>query len=252
MVSRRPVMAVRTRLEAARNEDGVTLVELITVVSLLAVILGFVTGSLISLQNASVGESYRLQNLDEARILMDLTTKDLRTAARLNSTASPFDVSGVPAPGFGNSAPYAGSKEVWFYANLTLTTGTPTPCPDVVHLYVDTAVNPPVLKEQVLAATAGGAPPNCAYTGSYTTRLVGKYIANPSSTPVFTYYYDNAGTPTAFATTDTPLNAANRLLVNAVGVTLAIRQSTNYSVPYTTLTNRVRLPNVDYNPIPET
>ena len=66
-----------------RTEDGVTLVELVvTVVSLLAVILGFVTRSLISIQNASVGESYRLQNLDEARILMDLTTARISARRR--------------------------------------------------------------------------------------------------------------------------------------------------------------------------
>ena len=47
---------------------------------------------------------------------------------------------------------------MWFYANLTLTTGNPTPCPDVVHLYVDTVANPPVLKEQILAANAGRHP----------------------------------------------------------------------------------------------
>ena len=81
---------------------------------------------------------------------------------------------------------------------------------------------------------------------------------------MFTYYYDDAtGNPACFAngaspanpvcvsgTSVMPLSAANRLQVNAVGVTLSVRQSTNYNVPYTTLINRVRLPNVDYNPLP--
>jgi type II secretory pathway pseudopilin PulG len=241
----------RSRAGTFAAEDGVSLVELVVVISLLSLILTFVTQGFVSMQNASVGESLRLQNLEEARVLMDSVAKDLRTGTRLSSTTSPFDVSGVPAAGFGNPAPYAGKTEVWFYANLTLATGTPTPCPDVVHLYVDTAANPPVLKEQTLPANAGGAPPSCTYTGAYATRLVGKYIANPASSPVFTYYYDDAtGTPTAFLPTALPLSAANRLLVNAVGITLSIRQSTNYTVPYTTLVNRVRLPNVDYNPLP--
>ena len=48
-----------------------------------------------------------------------------------------------------------------------------------------------------------------------------------------------------------PLSAANRLQVNAVGITLSVRQSTNFSVPYTTLINRVRLPNVGLQPAPE-
>ena len=240
------------RLRRASSEEGVTLVELIVTVSILSVVLGFVTQGFVSLQNAAAGASLRLQNLDEARILMGDVSKDVRTAARLSSTTSPFDVTTAPSGyGFGNAPPYASGTEVWFYSNLTLSATNPSPCPDIVHLFVDTVANPPVLKEQIVAADAGGTPPSCTYTGSYSTRLVGKYVANPSSLPVFTYYYDDAtGNPVAFTTGQTPLSAANRLLVNAIGITLAIRASTNYTVPYTTLINRVRLPNVDYNPLP--
>jgi prepilin-type N-terminal cleavage/methylation domain-containing protein len=240
------------RLRSLREEDGVTLVEMVVVVSLLAIILTFVTKGLVSMQNASVGASLRLQNLDEARTIMNTVSRDLRTAARLTSTTSPFDVvsGSVPAAGFGNAPPYAGLNEVWFYANLTLS-ATPTPCPDVVHLFVDTSASPPTMKEQDLPADAGGTPPTCTYTGTYSTRFVGKYLVNSSSLPVFTYYYDNAGTPAAFATTSVPLSATDRLSVNAVGISVSIRQSTNYSVPAATLVNRVFLPNVDYNPIPD-
>jgi prepilin-type N-terminal cleavage/methylation domain-containing protein len=244
---------LRRRLPALRREHGVTLVELVVVLSILGLILGFVTRGFISMQSASISESYRLQNLDEARTLMDVVARDLRTATRMSASTSPFDVvaGSVPTPGFGNNPPYAGASEVWFYANLTLTTASPNPCPDVVHLYVDTAVSPPVLKEQTISADAGGTPPSCTYTGSYTTRLVGKYVANPSNEPVFIYFYDDSsGNPTAFASTSVPLVASDRLLVNQVGVTLAIRLANNYQVPYTTLVNRVRLPNVDYNPLP--
>ena len=256
----RAVSALVSRLRRASSEEGITLVELIVTVSIMTVVLGFVTQGFVTLQNAATGASLRLQNLDEARILMGDVSKDVRTAARLSSTASPFDVTSVPSGyGFGNAPPYASNTEVWFYSNLTLSATNPSPCPDIVHLFVDTVANPPVLKEQTVAADAGGTPPSCTYTGSYSTRLVGKYVANPSSLPVFTYYYDDAtGTPVSRTApsrrpcaTSTPLShAANRLLVNAVGITLAIRASTNYTVPYTTLINRVRLPNVDYNPLP--
>jgi prepilin-type N-terminal cleavage/methylation domain-containing protein len=245
------MMWLRRRLPVFSDERGVTLVELVVVVSLLSIILTFVTRGLISMQNASVGESLRLQNLDEGRTIMNTISRDLRTATRLTSTTSPFDVTAgsVPAAGFGNTPPYAGLNEVWFYANLTLS-ATPTPCPDVVHLYVDTSATPPTMKEQDLPADAGGTPPSCTYTGSYSTRFVGKYLANSNALPVFSYYYDNSGTPTAFATSSVPLAATDRLSVNAVGITLSIRQSTNYTVPATTLVNRVFLPNVNYNPIP--
>ena len=244
--------ALVDRLRRASSQEGITLVELIVTVSIMTVVLGFVTQGFVSLQNAAAGANLRLQNLDEARVLMGAVSKDVRTGARLSSTSSPFDVTSVPSGyGFGNAPPYASGTEVWFYSNLTLSATNPSPCPDIVHLYVDTVANPPVLKEQIVAADAGGTPPSCTYTGSYSTRLVGKYVANPASLPVFTYYYDDAsGNPLAFTTGQTPLSATNRLLVNAIGITLAIRATTNYNVPYTTLINRVRLPNVDYNPLP--
>jgi type II secretory pathway pseudopilin PulG len=258
MVSPTRNSVARVLRDRLHDERGLTLTEVVVVVSLLTVVLGSVTAGFISVQNAAAGASLRLQNLEEARILMDAVSRDIRTAARMTATTAPFDVGAsspsgiaVPAPGFGNAAPYTSATEVWFFANLTLSGASPNPCPDVVHLYVDTAASPPVLKEQVLPATAGGTPPSCTYSGAYTTRLLGKYVANSASQPVFTYYYEDvSGTPTAFATGLNPLSASNRLQVTMVGITMAIRQSTNYNVPYTTLVNRVRLPNVDYNPLP--
>ena len=264
----------------AQDQQGVTLVELVVVISIMTVVLGFVTRTFIVMENASAGENLRLQNLDEARTLMDDVSKDVRTAARMTPTTSPFDVTACTATtpaqtqpcapagwSSGNAAPYAGNQEMWFYANLTLTeNGTATACPDIIHLYVDTSLNPPILREQVIsdANPTTDAPPNCVYgtatggvyNGTYATRIVGKYIANattncPSSSQVFTYWYDDDnGVPTAFLSTDAPLVAANRIQVNAVGITFAVRQQTNYTVPCTTLVNRVRLANVDYNPIP--
>ncbi len=252
---------INRRLKELRDQRGVTLVELVVVVSILGIVLTFVTRGLITMQDATMGQSYRLQNLDEARILMDTVSRDIRTATRLSATLSPFSVTSgsVPAPGFGHSAPYAGDTEVWFYSNLTLSTTNPNPCPDVIHLYVDTSVNPPVLKEQTLSdTTSTDAPPTCTYpstASSYKTRLVGKYVANPSNEPVFTYYYDDAtGAPTAFpqsaTQTSTGLAPSDMLLVDEVGLTLAIREANSYSAPYTTLVNRVRMPNIDYNPLP--
>ena len=269
---------LRQRLALGRSEDGVTLVELVVVCSVMTVILGFVTQTLVVMQNASTGSSLRLQNLDEARVLMDLVTKDVRTAARMTPTTSPFDVtacsSSVPQPcapsgwasGGGNPAPYVGKSEMWFYANLTLANQTQaSPCPDIVHLYVDSSVNPPVLREQSVSDidATNDAPPNCKYgnatspyAGSYSTRLVGKYIVNGTAScitpdPVFVYWYDDAsGNPVAFATPVASLALTDLTQVNAVGITFAVRQSTNYKVPCATLVNRTRLANVDYNPIP--
>lgn len=272
---------VHGKLARARAEDGVTLIELVVVCSVMTVILGFVTQTLVTMQNAATGASLRLQNLDEARVLMDDVSKDIRTATRMSPTTSPFDVTACTATSpaqtqpcapagwgaSGNAAPYAGNTQMWFYSNLTLQPEQQaSPCPDIVHLFVDAGVNPPVLREQAVsdANPTTDAPPNCVYgtlsggvyTGTYATRLVGKYIVNGSTNcltpdPVFVYWYDDAdGDPASFLSTDTPLVAANRIQVNAVAITLAIRQQTNYHVACATLVNRTRLANVDYNPIP--
>lgn len=266
------------RLPHVRSEAGVTLIELVVVCSVMTVILGFVTRTLVVMQNASTGSSLRLQNLEEARVLMDLASKDIRTAGRMTPTTSPFDVTACTANGQvqpcapagwgagGNAAPYLGQSEMWFYANLTLANQTQaSPCPDIVHLFVDSSVNPPVLREQVIsdANPTTDAPPNCwyggasaPYAGTYSTRLVGKYIVNGTSTcitpdPVFIYWYDDAlGNPAAFTNPVTTLIQSDRLQVNAVGITFAVRQQTNFKVPCATIVNRVRLANVDYNPIP--
>jgi hypothetical protein len=266
------------RLAHARSEDGVTLIELVVVCSVMTVILGFVTRTLVVMQNASTGSSLRLQNLDEARVLMDLVSKDIRTAGRMSPTTSPFDVVDCVAAGQvqpcapagwgagGHAAPYASTSEIWFYANITLANQTQaSPCPDIVHLFVDSSVNPPTLREQTVSdnTPATDAPPNCKYgsatapyTATYATRLVGKYIVNGIPTcltpdPVFVYWYDDgSGTPVAYPTPAPTLTSAQLLQVNAVGITFAVRQQTNFKVPCATLVNRVRLANVDYNPIP--
>jgi hypothetical protein len=81
-------------------------------------------------------------------------------------------------------------------------------------------------------------------------------VANNSSEPIFTYYYDNAGTLTAFChdtvspclVDATPLVSTDSFLVSAVGVRLSIHKDTGQVVGRTTLANTVRLPNVFYNP----
>ena len=239
-----------------RRGAGVTLVELVVVVSLLAVVLAFVLAGVrvaperVRRREPAAAEPGRGAGPHGRR---DQGPPDRGpplvhvVAVRRHGRQRP------PAPGFGNAAPYAGKTEVWFYANLTLTTGNP-PCPDVVHLYVDSAVNPPVLKEQIVAATPGRPRPNCTYTGSYSTAARRQVRGEPeSSLPVFTYYYDDAtGTPVGVrGPPSTPLSAADRLLVNAVGITLAIRQSTNYNVPYTTLDQPGPAPERGLQPAPE-
>lgn len=211
-----------------RDESGMSLLELVVVTSILSVILGFVLPAFSSIQRADVGNALRNENLGEARVLMGTVSKDIRTAARISSTSSPFLL--------------ADDREVTFYANLNLTTS----CPKRIHIYVDGISR---LVEEVTDPDAGDTPPDCEYNGTPKVRLVGRFIANTPSQPLFAFYYDLAGTPTAFTTTNTPLSATNLLLVEAVAIRFSIRKGTNFVVAPTTVVNRVRLPNVDYNPL---
>lgn len=221
-----------TRFRLIRDESGMTLPEVMVVVAILGVVMLFALQSVASFETAAMGGIRRLENLDEARVLMQVVSKDVRTTTRLDTTTSPF----VLADDF----------EVTFYANLNLTTA----CPKRIHLYVDSTDR---LVETVTQPDAGSpepTPPNCAYSGTPTTRLVGRYVDNADDQPIFTYYYDDGGTLTAFSDTVTPLSASDGLLVSAIGIKLAIRKDTSLYVNHTTLETRVRLPNVYYNPLP--
>ena len=95
-----------------RSESGQSsMVEITATLLLLSIVMTFVYTSVDAAQRAITGESTRLINLGEARTLMAVTTKDLRTATRLQAGTSPF-VS-------------AQDRDVTFYANLNNTTGGP-------------------------------------------------------------------------------------------------------------------------------
>ena len=200
------------------TERGMSVVELVTVVALLGLVLATVYGSLNSASNTVSGTNERLLNLQEARTLMAVASKDVRTAARLTAGTSPFTI--------------AEGNRVEFYANLD-TTGAPKK----VRISIDTQDR---LIEEVW--TAGGTAPNYTYTGTPVTRLVGHYVANDAANPLFTYY-DDDGDPLS----PVPLDAAKRLAVKQVGITLAVKRTSTFNDEVTTVVNRVRLPNLDYS-----
>ncbi len=234
-----------------RADEGVTLVEMMVVMLVLSTILAFTMQSVASFQRASTGGVRRIENLNEARILMQVITKDVRTAAKLNASTSPFPdgPSGFyPIDGVTR----AGNREILFLANLNLS----TQCPKLIRLYLQytSAVDGYRLIESV-REPSGGTPEgdDCTWIGgAVRTRLVGRYIANTTAEPVFTYYYaDAAGDLVPFALADGAwLSVTDALKVKEVGIRLAVRKDTSLSVADTTIENRVRLPNVFYNPPP--
>lgn len=205
-----------------RDQRGASLVEVLAVLAILLVVTGTVYGGVASTQNAIHGTDERLRNLDEARVLMAATSKDVRTAVRLSAGSSPFVLADL--------------NEAIFYANLD-TTGAPKK----VQISVDAQDR---LIEQVWTADAGSIAPNYTYTGQPAVRLVGRYVDNDASNPIFTYL-DSTGVPL----TATPLSAADLLAIKAVRIALVVKKTSGVPIRATTLVNRVRLPNLDYNAV---
>ena len=211
------------RLLRHRDERGQSsLAEMMVTVLLLGLVMTFVYKAIDTTQYAIAGETARLANLDEARNLMAVTTKDLRTATRLVPGTSPFVA--------------ASDNDVTFYANLNNTTGGPRK----IRIYVDSSSE---LIAQAWTPDSGSVSPNSTYTGAASPRYVGRFVANPAAQPIFTYYDSTGGQLPSGS-----LSAANLLAISSVKVTLVVRKQTTLPLRPVTLVNQVRLPNVDYQP----
>jgi hypothetical protein len=207
---------------------------------ILGLIMAALLASFSTASRASVTSDYRIQNLEEGRLLMENITKDLRTAAPPSQGLSPFFPHPVQA-----GKVHATDREVSFYAEL----GT-TGAPKRVRLWLDTTnANEPVLREYVTPPDSE-VPPLTYTASNEKNRLVGRYIINAAvvswpadaSNAVF-QYEDSAGSPLG----PLPLTTAQALLVRSITIRLKVRKSTSLSVAATTLENRVRLPNVIYS-----
>jgi hypothetical protein len=208
------------RIVKHRDQAGQTsMIEIAATLMLLTIVMTFVYKAVATAQTAIGGTMLRTENMDEARNLMAVTTKDLRTATRLQAGTAPFVV--------------GQDRDITFYANLNNTTGGPRK----IRVYID-ANN--TLIASAWAPDAGSVSPNYTYTGTSTLRYVGRYVNNSTSQPIFEYY-DVNGTKLT-----TPLSASGLLAVYSVKVTLVVRKQTTLPVRSVTLINQVRLPNVDY------
>jgi type II secretory pathway pseudopilin PulG len=211
------------------DESGMTLVEVTLAAALLSIVLAVALQGLASMQSATLGGELRLRNLDEARTIINTVARDLRTATIPEGGTSPFIV--------------AEADRVTFYANLRLTSGAP----NQVELFVDRS-DPArtALVERTTAPDPGSQPPTYA-TQTPVVRVVGRYVVNDASDPLFVYYDADGqllGTP------GQPLTADQASQVRAVDIRVSIRTPTGRPVSATTLVNRVRLANLYFGVLP--
>jgi type II secretory pathway pseudopilin PulG len=192
------------RLREARGQAGITMVEMAVVVALLGLVLAMAVQGLVSYQRAAASADTRQQNLEEARAVMAVVTKDLRTAT---------EFCGTP-----------GAADVTFMGLLN--TGS-TAVANKIRLAVDSSSG--VLREVVTQPDSSDTN-SCSNTAGSTTRLVGQGL--PATSSLFSYR-DSSDTVTTTAITS---------VVVSVSVDLPSRSGVD--VPATVLTSRVFLPNV--------
>jgi prepilin-type N-terminal cleavage/methylation domain-containing protein len=195
---------VTTRRRADDDQAGVTLVEMAVVVALLGLVLTTAFQGLVSYQRATGSADTRQQNLDQARTVMAVLTKDLRTATEFTTMTA----TDVTFTGLLNTAATAPANQL--------------------RLYVDSGG---VLREAVTPPDNPIASP-LTYTGTPTTRVVGQGLVSTSSLLSFR---DSADAVT------TSLTAVTSVVVT-VSVDLPSRSGGD--VPPTVLSSRVFLPNV--------
>ena len=187
-----------------RGQAGITMVEMAVVVALLGLVLTMAMQGVLSYQRATASADTRQDNLDQARTVMAVLTKDLRTATAFTAMTA----TDVTFTGLLNTAATAPANQL--------------------RLWVDSNG---VLREAVTPPDDPNASP-LTYTGSPTTRIVGRGLVSTSG---LLSYRDSADAVT------TSLTAVTSVVIT-VSVDLPSRSGAD--VPPTVLTSRVFLPNV--------
>jgi type II secretory pathway pseudopilin PulG len=193
---------VTARRRGRQGQAGITMVEMTVVIALLGLVLAVAFQGLWSYQRAAAAADVRQQNLDEARVIMAVLTRDLRTATSFTALAG---------------------GDVTF---LGLVNTAATAPPNQLRLYVDAQG---VVREATTPPDNPNASP-ITYTGTPTTRAVGRGVVSAGSLFSFRDVDDNA--------TTTPGS------VRSVVITLSVDLPSGTPVPPTVLTSRVFLPNV--------
>jgi type II secretory pathway pseudopilin PulG len=209
-----------------RGEGGFSLLELTIVTMILTLVMAVAMSGLVSAQRTSQADGDRVLNLNQARLLMDWTTRDFHTAVVIT----------VGTPAFVTALP--------FEAKFTGTLDTVT-APVLIRFYVSGSQ----LIEQLTQADAGTAPAY-TFTGTAANRYVAQYISNSTTAPtqpIFTYL-DGTNAPIVASPAGSALTSAQLLQIHAVQIDYWVRHASVFSVNATELKSRASLPNLDYNP----
>jgi type II secretory pathway pseudopilin PulG len=95
------------------DQAGITMVEMAVVVALLGLVLTMAFQGVVSYQRAAAGADTRQQNLDQARTVMAVLTKDLRTATEFSAMSA----TDVTFTGLLNTAATAPANQLRLYVD---------------------------------------------------------------------------------------------------------------------------------------
>jgi Tfp pilus assembly protein PilW len=207
------------RFRGRDGQAGITVVEMVTVVALLSVVLALAFQSLSSYQRANAGSEARLRNLEEARLIMAVITRDLRTATE-------FDTTRALSAGDVTFAGHLGTTA----AAATTTTSTTTTTAALPENWVRLCVDAQGRLLETITALSGPAPSgSCAIAAG--TRVVGQGIQVASGSPF--EFRDADGDPTT-----------THAEVASVAINLSVDLPSSAPAPPAVLSGWVFLPNI--------
>jgi Tfp pilus assembly protein PilW len=241
-------MSGRHPAAAGRGEDGLTMIEAMITAMILGIVLATAFTTLSSLQRIEASTEARLANLEEARVVANVLTRDIRTTARNPSSGSTprawitaASATAVTFYGYVNT-----------YADLPANTARAA-FPSRITLTLSTLGTRQRLTETLTPPVASGSTWVVATTttSETKTRIVSDSILPATTTPFFTWLTTTAsdGSETALNSMASPAVAsANLDQIAAVALNVTIRRVVHAGAAQTTLRTEVRMPNVTVRP----
>jgi prepilin-type N-terminal cleavage/methylation domain-containing protein len=223
---------------ATGREDGFSLVELTITMMLLGVVLAIVMAGLSTFTRTANSAERRMQNLEQARTMMAVVTRDLRTATPISASDGSRQAAFVTVTS--TSVEFYGNLRFQAPASSTTTSTTPTLATPVrVRLALET--DPLRSDRSQLTETVS------TITGTVTSRkrVLGTSLLNSTATGSELFCYEDATaatTTTASATAWCPGTTPAVDAIASVKVRLLVQTTTGDTSA--SLTSSVWLPNI--------